>query len=241
MNMIAKSTAAVAVAPATIAPALALPKISPALSPAPSEPTVIETLWRKRETLQSAYEKAEAEVRKLEQERDRRLGTPHPLIVYGPESERDGIAWAIRGNPDSYIYPHFIEGAITKVKFPCDGTYSAVQLMKRLSGPPKPLSARKAALLKRLKERLRLSQKYTARAQKITEEIGLKALYDKQEKITARQGDIELRIERAQPTTRADVMIKLRLYDKTYCELDRAPRELVRDLRWLIDQPQPAA
>ena len=242
MNLILKSAAVAAVAaPAAALAPTSLPMAAPAAiepSAAPAGPTEIDQLWEKREALNHQYEAGHKTRLELRRERDRRLPTPHPSIVYSPENAADGLNPATPRSAavEGFIWPIHIEGALARARYGYNGvvTSDIVDTFAKAGGPP-ALTAEQTALCDRLAARLRLSQRYMRKKHQIEDETGLTAHERKMERLVARQCDIERRILSRTPMTRADMQKKLGLYDADADFVsDRAP-VVVRDLRRLFE------
>lgn len=145
MNMIVKSAAVAVAAPAVALAdhsATAVPSVVP---PAlPTGPTKIERLWEERAALKRQYKDLHKALRNLDAEFARRMPAPHPSIVYSPESAADGLVPISPRLRENYIWPLYIEGALSRLKYRYDRpvTQDVVEAIKKAGGPA-PLNDRR--------------------------------------------------------------------------------------------------
>jgi hypothetical protein len=231
-------TAAVAVVAAAPA-ALAMPEEQQpvvAEAPAPIGPTQIDRLWKQRQDAIREDARLEKRMAELEAEVDRQMPAPHPSILYSPEQEADGLKWPVEGRPpsDKFIWPLYIEGALDRVNCDYDGivTVGVAEAIEKVAGGLPKLSADKEALRDRLVARLKLSKQYMRKWRRVQAKAGVTALYEKMDAATSYQGDLEERISRAKPVTRADMARKLALYD--HYKREFYGEEIIRDMRKLF-------
>lgn len=112
-----------------------------------------------------------------------------------------------------------------------DGIVTAgmVDAIDRTFGGPPALTPEKAALHDRLAARLVLSEAHVSERERVSDEIGLTAIYKKMDKVADQWSSIELRIEAARPKSISDLRLKLELYDNN--PSDKFAQYLLRDMR----------
>ena len=133
--------------------------------------------------------------------------------------------------PPNFIWPHEISRALYKVKYGYDGIVTAgmVNAIDQAFGGPPALTPEKATLHDRLAARLALSEAHVSERERVSDEIGLTAIYKKMGKVADQWGSIEIWIEAARPKSISDLRLKLELYDNN--PSDEFAQYLLRDMR----------
>ena len=175
-------------------------------------------------------------VEKVDGEIEHQMPAPHPSIVYSPENDADGLQWQFPpAKPEAHIWSRYIEGELCKVEY-MEVRWADAARMQELGVPLPVLTEERAALRDRLEARMKLSEDYEEQKTWLRKQLRWPELIKRQEKISSREAAIEARIEAARPMTRADLELKLAMYDNNSHEV--FADYLIRDFRRLLDQPQ---
>jgi hypothetical protein len=239
MNMLVRSSAAVAVA-------MAAPAIAAAGPSKPSSPTQIALLWAQRQATKREYATAARRCTRLQAELVRRMPKPHPTITYSKENDADGLQFFLPDRePHSlhgYIWSREIEGAIAEIDQACAGYEHVGGELVLYPDRKRPISEQDAVRRARLAARLELSRQYEKKKDQIDREIGLTKLTRKiEDQILPRLSKIEDRIYRTPAMTRSDVDRKIAFYEADE-DSDFVVKWLLRDfIRLAKLAPLPAA
>jgi hypothetical protein len=165
-----------------------------------AQPTRIAKLWTEYKKLRKKYSALHRRFEAVDQEVERRAGEVDPAIMYGEESNALGIT-DVGAPADSYIWPLYIEGALTRIEFAAKIGVEKVDKERPLYGEWRlvegkefKLTETQLARQQRFSEILEISRERTERIGRLRRELGWNELNDEMDAIAARQGDVECRI-----------------------------------------------